>query len=132
MLRSWCSCGVAMMGRRPARSGASPISARGHSTCTSGIDAPTSTAGQRMRAARPVMGQWTDGLIPGMRIARGVTLALEVAGSYWRGQRPLARLILEGGPSFGTAAHLRLVGEFAAVLQSRFRRPNGSRLPAQD
>ncbi len=86
--------------------------------------------GLAQRTTHAILERWTTALAPGTSVTRGVTLALEIVAAHWRSHRALARLLLEGGPSFGTAAHLRLVRELAAILRARFRRRNGSRLPA--
>jgi AcrR family transcriptional regulator len=88
--------------------------------------------GLAQRTTLFVLEHWKTALAPGMALARGVTLALEIAATHWRAHRPLARLLLEGGPSFGTDAHLRLVAELATILRTRFRRGNGARLASDD
>jgi hypothetical protein len=65
-----------------------------------------------------------------MRVAERVALGLRLAADFWRADLRRARLLLEGGPSFGSEGHLRFVDEIAAVLRSagpRARRP----LPAR-
>lgn len=82
------------------------------------------------RAARAMMERWERAIDPGMAVRDGVTLALEIAAAYWRENPARARLLLEGGPSFGTAAHLRLVEDLGAVLRNRFTGRRGVRLAA--
>lgn len=88
--------------------------------------------GLAQRTTLHVLERWKAALTPGTSVARGVTLALEIAAAHWRSERPLARLLLEGGPSFGTDAHLRLVAELATILRTRVRRGNGARVATDD
>jgi hypothetical protein len=44
----------------------------------------------------------------------------------WREHLGRARLLLEDGPSLGTAAHVRLVDDVAAEIRARFPRPGGA------
>jgi len=52
------------------------------------------------------------------RLARGLAFVtgLRLAADFWRADIARARLLLEGGPSFGSEGHLRFVDEIAAVL----------------
>ena len=75
--------------------------------------------GLAQRAARTMMERWTAALAPRSGAAAGVALALEVAAGFWREHPGRARLLLEDGPAFGTAAHLRLVDDLAATLRAR-------------
>jgi AcrR family transcriptional regulator len=88
--------------------------------------------GLAQRVAHTVMARWLAALAPGMRLATGAALALEVTASFWRSHPDQARLLLESGPSFGTAAHLRLVDEFAAALRTRFGADGAGRRAAAD
>ena len=76
--------------------------------------------GIAQRVARSVLERWTAALRPELSPAECVGLALELTADFWREHPDQTRLLLEGGPSFGTTAHVRLVDTFAATLQSRF------------
>ena len=81
-------------------------------------------------AAHDLLGRWRAAMRPGMRVADRVTLALRLAAEFWRADPRRARLLLEGGPSFGSEGHLRFVDEIAAALSAsapRTRRPFPSR-----
>jgi AcrR family transcriptional regulator len=80
------------------------------------------------RAARTMMTRWQAALTPGMRLGDGVTLGLEITAAFWREHPERARLLLEGGPSFGNSAHLRLVDDLATTLRARFTVARGRRL----
>jgi AcrR family transcriptional regulator len=80
------------------------------------------------RVARSVMDRWMGVIDPTMPLADGVGLALEMTAAFWREHPDQARLLLEDGPSFGTAAHLRLVDDFAAALRTRFAIPGNTRV----
>lgn len=82
------------------------------------------------RAARTMMARWQAALTPGMRLGDGVTLGLEITAAFWREHPERARLLLEGGPSFGNSAHLRLVDDLATTLRARFTVARGRRLSA--
>ena len=84
--------------------------------------------GIAQRTSQTILERWTSTIPRGTSVADGVALALDIVARYWREQPARARLLLEGGPSFGTAAHLRLIEEFAAVLRTRFTGPSGRRL----
>lgn len=84
--------------------------------------------GVAQRASRTMMGRWQAALSPGMRLRDGITVGLEIAAAFWREHPGRARLLLEGGPSFGTSAHLRFVDELARMLRTQFVLPNGRRL----
>jgi len=81
-------------------------------------------------AAHDLLARWRAAMRPGMRVAERVALGLRLAAEFWRADLRRARLLLEGGPSFGSEGHLRFVDEIAAVLRGagpRVRRP----LPAR-
>jgi AcrR family transcriptional regulator len=81
-------------------------------------------------AAHDLLGRWRAAMRPAMRVADRVTLALRLAVEFWRADPRRARLLLEGGPSFGSEGHLRFVDEIAAALSMaapRGRRPFPSR-----
>ena len=81
-------------------------------------------------AAHDLLERWRAAMRPGMRVADRVTLALRLAAEFWRADPRRARLLLEGGPSFGSEGHLRFVDEIAAALSAaapRGRRPFPSR-----
>ena len=67
-------------------------------------------------AAHDLLARWRAVLRPGMRVADRVVTGLRLAADFWRADRERARLLLEGGPSFGSEGHLRFVAEIAAVL----------------
>src|SRR5207247_1775310 len=82
------------------------------------------------QAARDLLARWRGAMRPGMRVADRVALALRLAAEFWRADPRRARLLLEGGPSFGSEGHLRFVDEIAAALRetgSRASRPVPSR-----
>jgi len=76
--------------------------------------------GIAQRVARSVLERWTAALRPELSPAECAGLALELTADFWREHPDQTRLLLEGGPSFGTTAHVRLVDTFAATLQNRF------------
>ena len=80
------------------------------------------------RASRTMMARWEDALVPGARLRDAVTLALEITAAFWREHPERARLLLEGGPSFGNSAHLRLVDDLAGTLRARFAVARSRRL----
>jgi AcrR family transcriptional regulator len=73
------------------------------------------------RAAHDLLGRWRAAMRPGMRVADRVVLALRLAAEFWRADPRRARLLLEGGPSFGSEGHLRFVDEIAAALAAAGR-----------
>jgi len=77
------------------------------------------------RAAHDLLARWRASLRPEMRVADRVALALRLTAEFWRADLRRARLLLEGGPSFGSEGHLRFVDEIAAALAAgrRPRRP---------
>ena len=70
-------------------------------------------------AAHDLLERWRAAMRPGMRVADRVVLALRLAAEFWRADPRRARLLLEGGPSFGSEGHLRFVDEIAAALAER-------------
>jgi AcrR family transcriptional regulator len=82
------------------------------------------------RASRTMMARWQAALTAGMRLRDGVALGLEISAAFWRDDPERARLLLEGGPSFGNSAHLRLVDDVAATLRAHFMVGRGRRLSA--
>ena len=68
------------------------------------------------RAAHDVIEQWQAALRPGTALDDRVVLGLELVVAYWRTDLARARLLLEGGPAFGSEGHVRLVDEIARVL----------------
>jgi AcrR family transcriptional regulator len=68
-------------------------------------------------AAHDLLARWRAAIRPGMRVAERVALGLRLAADFWRADPRRARLLLEGGPSFGSEGHLRFVDEIAAVLR---------------
>jgi AcrR family transcriptional regulator len=77
-------------------------------------------------AAHDLLARWRAALRPAMRVADRVVLALRLAADFWRADPRRARLLLEGGPAFGSEGHLRFVDEIAATLgavPARGRRP---------
>jgi AcrR family transcriptional regulator len=67
-------------------------------------------------AAHDLLARWRAALRPGMRVADRVVTGLRLAADFWRADRDRARLLLEGGPSFGSEGHVRFVDEIASVL----------------
>ena len=68
-------------------------------------------------AAQDLLARWRAAMRPEMRVAERVALGLRLAADFWRADLRRARLLLEGGPSFGSEGHLRFVDEIAAVLR---------------
>ena len=68
------------------------------------------------RAAREMTGRWRTRMRPDMALREILALGLEVAAAYWVEDRERARLLLEGGPSFGSDAHLRLVRDVSELI----------------
>jgi AcrR family transcriptional regulator len=68
------------------------------------------------RAAHDLLASWQVAMRPEMSLASRVDLGLRLAADYWRADPARARLLLEGGPSFGSENHLRFVDEIAATL----------------
>ncbi|MGH7822161.1 MAG: TetR/AcrR family transcriptional regulator [Candidatus Binatia bacterium] len=69
------------------------------------------------RAAREMIEAWQSRLRPGMPLGDSMALALELTAAFWSEDRDRARLLLEGGPSFGSAGHLRLVEDVADLIR---------------
>lgn len=67
-------------------------------------------------AAHDLLARWRAAMRPGMRIADRVVLGLRLAADFWRADRDRARLLLEGGPSFGSEGHIRFVDDIAGTL----------------
>ena len=70
-------------------------------------------------AAHDLLTRWQAAMRPGMRVAERVALALRLTAEFWRADLRRARLLLEGGPSFGSEGHLRFVDEIATALRGR-------------
>jgi len=70
-------------------------------------------------AAHDLLARWQAAMRPGMRVAERVALALRLTAEFWRADLRRARLLLEGGPSFGSEGHLRFVDEIATALRAR-------------
>jgi AcrR family transcriptional regulator len=81
-------------------------------------------------AAHDLLGRWRAAMRPGMRVADRVALALRLTAEFWRADPRRARLLLEGGPSFGSEGHLRFVDEIAAALGTAAPR-RGKALPTR-
>lgn len=77
------------------------------------------------RAAHDLLEGWRAAMRPGMTVAERVVLGLALAADYWRADLARARLLLEGGPSFGSEGHLRFVDEIAATLAAGSRPSRG-------
>jgi len=80
--------------------------------------------------AHDLLERWRGAMRPGMPVADRVGLALRLAADFWRADLRRARLLLEGGPSFGSEGHLRFVDEIAAAFAAsgaRGRRPLSTR-----
>jgi AcrR family transcriptional regulator len=82
--------------------------------------------GVAQRASRTMLARWHAALRPDMRLRDAVAVGLDISAAFWREHPGRARLLLEGGPSFGNSAHLRLVDELASTLRARFREPVGA------
>jgi len=80
-------------------------------------------------AVHELLAGWRAALRPSMRVSDRIVLGLRLAAEFWRADLGRARLLLEGGPSFGSEGHLRLVDEIAAALAAapRTRRPAPTR-----
>jgi len=70
-------------------------------------------------AAHDLLARWRTAMPPGTRVAERVALALRLTAEFWRADLCRARLLLEGGPSFGSEGHLRFVDEIATALRER-------------
>jgi AcrR family transcriptional regulator len=70
------------------------------------------------RATLDLLAGWRAAMRPTQRIPDRIVLGLRLAADYWRADLGRARLLLEGGPSFGSEGHLRFVDEIAAALAS--------------
>ncbi len=68
------------------------------------------------RATHDLLDRWRAAMRAEMSLAARVDLALRLAADYWRADPARARLLLEGGPSFGSENHIRFVDEIAATL----------------
>ena len=68
------------------------------------------------RAAHELLDAYRAALRPGMRIADRAALALRMTADFWCTDVLRARLLLEGGPSFGSEGHLRFVDDIAATF----------------
>jgi AcrR family transcriptional regulator len=80
------------------------------------------------RAAQDLLARWRTAMDADMALPERVVRGLRLAAEFWRSDLARARLLLEGGPSFGSEGHLRFVDEIAGVLEaSAPRRP----LPAR-
>jgi AcrR family transcriptional regulator len=79
--------------------------------------------GLAQRASRTTFERWLATLEPGTSVEDAVAHGLRLTAAYWTEDRGRARLLLEDGPSFGTAAHVRLLEEVAAALRTRLRPP---------
>ena len=82
-------------------------------------------------ASRDLLARWRRALRAGMRVGDRVTLALRLTADFWRSDLRRARLLLEGGPSFGSEGHLRFVDEIAAALRAVDRGVGRRPLPAR-
>jgi AcrR family transcriptional regulator len=82
------------------------------------------------QAAHDLLERWRTAMRPEMHVAERIALGVELAAEYWRADVGRARLLLEGGPSFGSEGHLRFVDEIALALTaagSARRKPFPSR-----
>jgi AcrR family transcriptional regulator len=73
------------------------------------------------RAAREVIDRWRARVSTDTPLAESVSHALEAAAEYWSEDRARARLLLEGGPTFGSEAHVRLLEHFAGLIAGDVR-----------
>ena len=67
-------------------------------------------------AKHDLLERWRTGMRSDMGVADRVVLALRLSAEFWLADRGRARLLLEGGPSFGSEGHLRFVDEIATAL----------------
>ena len=68
------------------------------------------------RAARELLDRSATALEPSMSSAERLERALRITRDFWRADLDRARLLLEGGPSLGSAGHMRFVDETAALF----------------
>ena len=73
------------------------------------------------RAAREMTARWRGRMRPAMPLREILAVGLEIAAAYWAEDRERTRLLLEGGPSFGSDAHLRLVRDVSDLIASTAR-----------
>jgi AcrR family transcriptional regulator len=73
------------------------------------------------QAAHDLLAQWQAAMRPRMPAAERVVLGLRLAADYWRADLTRARLLLEGGPSFGSDGHMRFVDAIATALAGDVR-----------
>jgi AcrR family transcriptional regulator len=85
-------------------------------------------------AAREVIDRWRERLPAEPPLAESVALALEAAAEYWSENRARARLLLDGGPTFGSEAHVRLLEHFAGLIAGDVRssRPTSLAAPSPE
>jgi AcrR family transcriptional regulator len=81
-------------------------------------------------AAREMIDRWRDGIRRGMSFGDVVALGLETAAEFWAQNRERARLLLEGGPSLGSEAHVRLLEDLAEIIRREVRPSAGAELMA--
>ena len=77
--------------------------------------------GLARHAAREMTERWQNRLGPTTTFEDAIALALETIAEFWGEDRDRTGLLLEGGPSFGSESHLRLVTEVADLLRARTR-----------
>jgi len=80
------------------------------------------------RFARDVVDTLRTRMQPNLPLEEVVALALEVAAEHWVADPAKTRLLLEGGPSFSTEAHMRLADDIGAIFGS-LSDGGGARLP---
>jgi AcrR family transcriptional regulator len=73
------------------------------------------------RGAREMIEGWQSRLSPDTSLADALALALQRIADFWAEDLDRARLLLEGGPSFGSEAHLRLVEDVAELFRGMAR-----------
>lgn len=68
-------------------------------------------------ATREMIDRWRAGILRGMSAGDLIAHGLSTAAEFWTEDRGRARLLLEGGPSLGGDAHLRLVEDLAEIIR---------------
>jgi AcrR family transcriptional regulator len=72
------------------------------------------------RAAREMIERWRRRLRHGLGYGDYVAVGLETTAAFWEEDRPRARLLLEGGPTFSAEAHVALVRDLAEIIRREF------------
>lgn len=67
--------------------------------------------------AAEMIERWRAAVPRGSSHGERVAIGLEIAADFWREDVERARLLLEGGPSFGSEAHFQFVREVAELIR---------------